>query len=534
LRKSVVVLALLLGLALLVAGCGGEKAATEQVIYYNVGTEPETLDPALMTGIPEFHMTLQMYEGLTRLDADGRPQPACAEDWDVSEDGKEYTFYLRDGLKWSNGDPLTAYDFEFAWLRAMDPEMAADYAYMFDLIEGATAYYSGEGSADDVGIEVIDDKTIKVKLVSGAPYFLDLTAFPTYYPLHQETVKADNEGWHLKPETMIVNGPFKLVKREQGRLEYEPNEHYWDAGAVKADRLVFYTVEDINTELTMFENGEIHMTHTVPGAEIPRLREERPDELHIFPYLGTYYYIFNCAHEPFNDVRVRKALTMAIDRKAIVEEVTQGGEMPAYAFVPPGIADVEEGSDFREVGGDYFEEDLEKAKELLADAGYPNGEGFPPFEILYNTHDMHKIIAEAIMEMWEKNLGIKGITLRNEEWGVYLNSRDEGDFDVARAGWIGDYVEPNTFLDMWKTGGGNNNSNWGDPRYDEIIEQLTKLSEPKDRIPLLHEQEDILMEAMPIMPIYYYTNPMMVSTKLKGYLYLATGALDFKTAYLEE
>lgn len=201
---------------------------------------------------------------------------------------------------------------------------------------------------------------------------------------------------------------------------------------------------------------------------------------------------------------------------------------------PPGVADVEEGSDFREVGGDFFEEDIEKAKQLLAEAGYEDGEGFPAFEILYNTHEMHKIIAEAIMEMWEKNLGITGITLRNEEWKVYLTSRDEGDFDVARAGWIGDYVEPNTFLDMWKTGGGNNNTKWGDPRYDEIISELVTLADPADRMPLMHEQEEILMRDMPIMPIYYYTSPMMVSSNLKGYLYLTTGGLDFKTAYLEE
>jgi len=538
-KKLLPVFALLLVVALL-AGCGGgdkpggEAGADEMVVTYNVGTEPETLDPALMTGIPEFHMTLQMFEGLTRLDSDNRPQPAIATSWDVSDDMTEYTFHLREDAKWSNGDPLTAHDFEFAWKRALDPEMAADYCYMFDLIVGATAAYSGEGSVDDVGVKALDDYTLQVKLVSGAPYFLDLTAFPTYYPLHRPTVEADNEGWHLNPETMIVNGPFKLAKREQGRLEYVPNEYYWDKDKVKLDRLIFTMVEDINTELTMFETGEVHMTHEVPGAEIPRLKQERPDELHIFPYLGTYYYIFNCEREPFNDVRVRKALTMAIDRKAIVEEVTQGGEQPAYAFVPPGLADVAEGSDFRAVGGDFFTEDLEEAKRLLAEAGYPNGEGFPPFEILYNTHEQHKIIAEAIMAMWEENLGIKGITLTNQEWGVYLEARDQGDFDVARAGWIGDYVEPNTFLDMWKTGSGNNNTNWGDERYDEIIRELVTLSDPADRIPLMHEQEEILMRDMPIMPIYYYTNPMMVSTKLKGYLYLTTGGLDFKEAYLEK
>lgn len=537
-KRSLTIIALILGLALIAAGCnggkGGNGAADEMVVTYNVGTEPETLDPALMTGIPEFHMTLQMYEGLTRLDADNHPQPACAESWDISDDQMEYTFHLRDDLKWSNGDPLTAYDFEFAWKRAVDPDMAADYSYMFDLIEGATACYEGEGSPDDIGITVVDDQTIKVKLQSGAPYFLDLTSFPTYYPLHRETVEADNEGWHLKPETTIVNGPFKLEKREQGRLEYVPNEYYWDAGAVKLDRLIFTMVEELNTELTMFENGEVDMTHDVPGPEIPRLKQELPDELNIFPYLGTYYYIFNCSKKPFDDVRVRKALTLALDRKALCEEVTQGGELPAFAYVPPGIADVAEGSDFREVAGDFYEEDVEEAKKLLAEAGYPDGEGFPAFEILYNTHDMHKIIAEAIMEMWEQNLGITGITLTNQEWGTYLTSRDEGDFDVARAGWIGDYVEPNSFLDMWKTGGGNNNTQWGDARYDAIISELVTLADPADRMPLLHEQEEILMRDMPIMPVYYYTSPMMVNSKLKGYLYLTTGGLDFKTAYLED
>ncbi|MEW5785626.1 MAG: peptide ABC transporter substrate-binding protein [Bacillota bacterium] len=535
-KKYALIIAALLAVAMLISGCGGGEQVTEEgmVVRYNVGTEPETLDPALMTGIPESTMLLQMYEGLTRLDADNNPQAAIAESWDVSEDGTEFTFHLREDVKWSNGDPITAHDFVFAWKRALDPELAGDYAYMLYLVEGAEAYNSGEGSVDDIAVTAEDDHTLKVKLVAGAPYFISLTAFPTYYPLHQATVEADNEGWALSVDTMVTNGPFKPVKWAEGTMEYVPNENYWDAGAVQIDRLVFTMVEDESTELTMFETGAIEMTHTLPGPEIPRLKTERPDELHIFPYLGTYYYIFNCEKAPLDDVNVRKALALAIDRQAIVENVTQGGQLPAYAFVPPGIADVAEGSDFREVGGEYITEDIAEAKRLLAEAGYPDGVGFPGFEILHNTSEMHKMIAEAILEMWEQNLGITGITITNQEWGVYLASRDEGAFDVARAGWIGDYVEPNTFLDMWVTGGGNNNSFWGDARYDQIISDLLLISDPAERLPLMHEAEDILMEAMPIMPIYYYTLPSLVSTKLKGYVQLTIGGVDFKNAYLAE
>ena len=532
-----ILVVLTIGAALLTAGCGGggEEVVTEEtVIRYNVGTEPQTLDPALMTGIPESTMLLQMYDGLTRLDADNNPQAAIAESWDISEDGTEFTFHLREDAVWTNGDPLTAADFEFSWKRALDPAMAGDYAYMFYLIEGAEAYNAGEGSADAVAITAVDDYTLKVKLVSGAPYFISLTAFPTYYPLHRATVEADNEGWALSVDTMITNGPYKMVKWAEGQIEYVPNESYWDAGAIKLDRLVFTMVEEQSTELTMFETGEIDMTNTVPGPEIPRLKAERPDELHIFPYLGTYYYIFNCEQAPFDDVNVRKALTMAIDRVAIVETVTQGGQLPAFAFVPFGVADLAEGSDFREAGGDYYTDDVTEAKRLLAEAGYPDGVGFPPFEILHNTSEMHKMIAEAIQEMWTVNLGITGVTITNQEWGVYLDSRDEGAFDVARAGWIGDYVEANTFLDMWKTGGGNNNAFWGDARYDQIIADLLLISDPAERIPLLHEQEDILMEAMPIMPIYYYTLPAMVSTRIDGYVQLTIGGVDFKNAYVVE
>lgn len=532
-KKSVVFVVFCLMLAMILSGCvkvpGSEE---EMVIRYNVGTEPETLDVHLSTGIPEATIMLQNYEGLTRMDAAGNPQPALAKSWVISPDGTEYVFTLRES-KYANGDPLTAHDFVWAWKRALDPELAADYAYMLYPIKGAQAYNEGTGSANDIAIEAVNDLTLKVTLEGPTPYFLSLVAFKTYYPVHRKTVEADSDGWHLKVDTIIGNGPFKLVKWAEGQMEFVPNKNYWDASAVKADRLIFSMVENASTELTMFENGEIHMTNTVPGQEIPRLKAAPNSELKIFPYLGTYYYIFNLEKKPFDDVRVRKALTLAIDRTSIVEKVTQGGQLPAFAFVPPGIAEPD-GSDFRKNGGDYFKEDIAEAKQLLADAGYPDGEGFPAFEILYNTSEAHKMIGEAIQEMWKVNLGIKNVTLTNQEWGTYLTSRDEGDFTVSRAGWIGDYGDPNTFLDMWTTGNGNNNSRFSDAEYDRLVAECLVDSDMTARAKKLHQLEDILMEAMPVMPIYYYTQPAMVSHKLKGYSCIIIGGIDFKTAYIDE
>lgn len=544
--KRFVSLFVILILLLVLAGCALETGGGGE-IRHNLGTEPQTLDTALLTGIPESTVMLQMWEGLTRLDANNDPQAAAAEDWKISEDGTVYTFTLREGLKWANGDPLTASDFEYAWKRALDPKLAGDYAYMLYYIEGAEEYNSqladleeGEEppeelpiSADTIAVKALGENTLEVKLNGPTPYFLALTAFPTYYPLNQEIVEANYEEWAVDIDSIIGNGPFKLNRWELGEMELIPNEYYWDKDAVKLDKLLIYMVEDESTELTMFETGELDVTNSVPGTEIPRLEKEYPDELHIFPYLGIYYYIFNCSREPFDDVRVRKALTFAIDRETIVNDITRGGQIPAYAYVPPAMLGPD-GKDFRKEGGDYFVYNVEKAKELLADAGYPEGKDFPPFEILYNKSEMHKLVGEAIMEMWKNNLGITGITLRQEEWGTYLDSRDEGTFDVSRAGWIADFKEPITFLDMFVTGSGNNNTFWGDKEFDQIVKELTVMDKAEERIPKLHLLEDILMRDMPLAPIYFYTLPMMVNKNVKGYVNLSIGGIDYKSAYVED
>ncbi len=539
-KKLTVLLLVFFFTTLLFSGCAtdsgtGETDGTapdeEMVLTYNVSTEPETMDVHLSTGVPEATIMLQIYEGLTRLNSDSLPELALAESVDISEDDLVYTFHLRDGLVWANGDILTAEDFVFSWKRALDPELAADYAYMLYPIKNAEAYNAGEASADDLMVEALDEKTLQVTLESPTPYFLSLVAFKTYYPLHPGTVSADSEGWHLSADTIVGNGPFKIASWVPGQMDFIPNENYWDSGAVILDRLVFTMIENESTELTMFETGEIDVTYTVPGPEIPRLQET--GELYIFPYFGTYYYIFQVEKPPLDDINVRKALTLAIDRQALVDSVTQGGQLPAYAFVPNGIPEAD-GSDFRDNGGDFFAYDVEEAQRLLAEAGYPDGAGFPSVEILYNTSEMHKLIAEAIQEMWKQNLGIENVTLTNQEWGVYLNTRDEGDFMIARAGWIGDYLDPNTFLDMWTTGNGNNNSRWSNADYDRLVTEARMMDDEIARMEVMHQLEAILMDEMPIAPIYYYTLPMMIKNYVKGYSKAAVGGLDFKSAYIEK
>ncbi|MBO8128627.1 MAG: peptide ABC transporter substrate-binding protein [Peptococcaceae bacterium] len=524
----------------ILAGCGGGQEestgtasgemAEEQVLIHNIGTEPESLDPAKITGIPEGTAVYQLFEGLTRITEDGL-KPAVAESWDVSPDGLTYTFHLRDGAKWNNGDPVTAYDFEYAWKRALNPETECEYAYQLYYVKNGEAYNAGEiTDPDQVGVKALDEKTLEVTLEAPAPYFLSLTSFYTLYPVHKATVEA-NPDWANAPETFVSNGPFNLENWEHhSKLELVKNDTYWDAENVKLDKVILTMVEEQATYLTMWENGEIDTIESPPLADMDRLRAE--GKLQTKPYLGVYYYIFNTEQEPFDDPKVRKALALAIDRKTIVEKITKGGQLPAFALVPPGIPDAEPGSDFREVGGDLFKEDVETAKQLLAEAGYPNGEGLPEITILYNTHEAHKTIAEAIQEMWKTNLGIENVKLTNQEWKVYLNSRDEGDFHVARAGWIGDYADPMTFVDMFVTGGSQNDGRWSNARYDELVETAKNTGDQKVRMEAMHEAEEILMDEMAVMPIYFYTLNVCEQDYVRDVFWDPLGPPHFKSAWI--
>ncbi len=525
---------MVLSVSVLLSGCSSNQPAAPAKVMktsFNAGAEPETLDPAISTGVPESHIQKNLFEGLTRTGEGEKVIPGIAESWTTSTDGKVITFKLRDS-KWSNGDPMTAEDFKYSWLRALAPETASEYSYQLYYIKGAEEYNSKKGTADAVGIKVVDPKTLEVTLVAPTPYFVSLTAFHTLYPVNKKTADA-NPKWSLAADTFVSNGPFKMQEwKHSDQVVMVKNENYWDAKSVKLSELTFKLIEDNKAALTSFESGQLDGTENIPTEDINRLQASKV--LKIAPYIGTYYYRFNVTKKPFDDVRVRKALTMAIDRQLLIDKVVKGGQKPAVAYTPPGMVDVEEGKDYRAVGGAFIKEDVAAAKALLAEAGFPDGKNWPAdVTILYNTNSNHKLIAEAIQNMWKTNLGID-IKLRNEEWAVYLESQKTLNYNISRAGWIGDYSDAMTFMDMFVTGGGNNQTGWSNAEYDKQIKEIAnKTGDQKVRIPAMHAAEKVLMDEMPIMPIYFYTNPFVMKDNIKGVFRSSLGPIDYKLATVE-
>ncbi|HMM22906.1 MAG TPA: peptide ABC transporter substrate-binding protein [Selenomonadales bacterium] len=527
-------LALIFAASMLLAGCGGGAGqSSEKLLRTANGAEPETLDPRLAIGTPEGIVLRQIFEGLCTQDKNGDPVPGQAEKWEISADGLTYKFFLRPGLKWSNGDPLTAKDFEFAWKTLLSPEFGSKYAEQLYYLKNGAAYNKGTAKADDVGVKAIDDRTLEVKLEKPTPYFLFLTSFWSYFPVPQKVVEA-NPKWHADAKTLVGNGPFKAVNwAHTDKIELVKNENYWNKGVVKLDKIMISLSENNKTVLDMFENKQLDTAEVVPPlSEVPRLLKE--DKLKTGPYIGNYYYCINVTKPPFDNVKVRKAFALAIDRKAIVEQITKAGELPALAWAPNGFTDAKPGEDFRKVGGDYFKDnDIATAKQLLAEAGYPDGKGLPPITILYNTAESHKVIAEAIQEMWKKNLGVN-VNITNQEWKVYLASRSTGDYQLARSAWIGDYLDPMTFMDTLTSKNGNNHTRWGNAEYDRLVQQVAQMSSDQAvRMKAMHDAEKILMDDMPVLPIYFYVNRYLESPNVKGVIHDALGAVYYREATIE-
>ena len=507
---------------MVLSACSGDKntpvseGTKNQILHYGNGTEPAGLDPHIVTGVPEHHLILALFEGLVSPNPKTlEPEAGMAESWQISKDQKTYTFKLGKDRKWSNGDAFTAADMVYSWKRILSPALGAEYAYMLFPVVNAEKYNKGElKDFSQVGIKALDEHTLQVTLHSPTPYFLSLLFHYSTWPVHKATIekfgKIDqpNTDW-TRPGNLVGNGPFKLKTWEVNKiLVVEKNANYWDAGKVALKEIHFYPVENQAAEERMFRSGQLHITSTVPQDKIEVYKEKNPELIHINPYLGTYYFRVNVTKKPFTDVRVRKAFAMAIDRKAIVEKVTKGGEMPSLTFVPPDTAGY--------TSENRLTEDVEAAKKLLAEAGFPNGQGFPAIELLYNTSEGHQKIAQALQQMWKQNLGVE-VTLTNQEWKVYLETQKNLEYNISRAGWIGDYADPNTFMDMFVTGGGNNQTGWSNKKYDELIAQAARTADQGARYKLFQEAEKLLLEEMPILPIYTYTNKALISPDVKGW-----------------
>lgn len=506
-RHWIAILALLI--AFLTSALPLSSGAEEQVFRINNMVEPESLDPGVVTGVPEHRILSNLFEGLTTTDPkDLSPRPGMAASWTVSKDGLVYTFKLRDA-RWTDGTPVTAHDFIYAWERVLNPKMAAKYAQQLFYVKNGEDYNKGRVTDfSQVGVKALNDHTLQVTLRCPTAYFLDLTSFYTLYPVPRRAIEAHGKDW-AKPGNILSNGPFRLVSWvPQKEVFLEKNPQHWDAANSKLQKVVFIPTDDVNTAFKQFLAGESDWVPQVPTAQIDSARG-RP-EFYVSPYLGTYYFRFNVTKPPVNDVRVRKALSMAVDRESLTKFVTKAGQIPSSAFVPAGMRGYEG------VKGLPF--DVSAARRLLAEAGYPEGKGFPRTELLYNTNELHRVITQAVQQMWKDNLGIQ-VDLVNVEWKVYLARQSSLDYQVSRSGWIGDYVDPNTFLDMWITGGGNNQTGWSNKRYDDLISQAAcKIVNAKDRMRALQEAEKIfVVDEVPIMPLFTYVNTGMLSRRVQGW-----------------
>ncbi len=520
-------------------GGGKTEAPKEQVFRFNLHSNPPTLDPGLSQDTVAHAVLNGLFEGLTRSSENGEAVPGTAEKWEISPDGTKYTFHLRKDAKWSNGDPVTAEDFEFSWKRVLDPktEPAPPYAYQLYYIKGAEAYNTGQSTdPSSVAIKAVDANTLEVELEHSTPYFLSLLSFQTYLPVHSSV--KDNPKWASEASTIVSNGPFKISEwKQQSSLEMVKNEHYYDKDDIKFTKVQMSMVADSGSELNMYETDQIDYagmpTGRVPNEQIPILKETKPDELEIKGVASTYYYLFNNQQEPFNNVNIRKALSMAIDRQLIVDKVTLGGQLPAFGIVPPGITGLK--GEFRnEHKDDFFTENIEEAKALLQKGlGELGLSAMPEFTLAYNNDENHKKVAEAVADMWSKNLGVK-VKIENQEWGVFLKNRTALNYQMARSGWSSDYNDPMSFIDLYTTGSGNNDIGYSNPEFDKLVREAKQSLDNKERMELMAKAERMMIEQdQAILPLYYYTGVGLKKPYLKNVFIDYQGMINYSRGYFE-
>ena len=537
------------------AEAAAETTATGSGFTVQLGPNPETLDPALNSAVDGANTIITIFEPLLLIDENNDVIPGQAESYDVSEDGLTWTFHMRDGLKWSDGSDLTAKDFEYSFKRMADPNTAAPYAATavgmiagFDEAQGNPDPETGEPTTDPNpdALQVVaseDGKTLTVTLSYPCSYFDKLAAFAALSPVQEATVEANGDGWCTSPDTFVCNGPYMITDwTPSERIVLSKNPNYvggWDSSKIVSDNITLLLLEDSSASYAAYNSGEAQLVKDVPTDEIPSLtKAEDGGDFYVDSILGTYYISLNDQREPFTDVRVRKALSLAIDRDYVANVIMQGTYSPAYNMVGPGIVDAEEGTMFIDnanggepyIGEDY-EADLEEAKSLLAEAGYPNGEGFPTITYSANDAGYHIPVAEYLQQAW----GELGITMNIDkvDWASFLPLRRAGDYDISRNGWVMDYNDASNMLELFTTGNGNNDGKYSNPEFDAAIE-ASKVADKTVHYEQLHKAEDILMEDMGCIPVAYYNDFWLQSPSLKGTWHSPYGYWYLQYGYIEE
>ena len=534
-RVLVAILAMALVAAPAFAAGKPEEVVAESKLTFALQSEPDGYDPGITNNSFASPFMTQLFEGLVTYNAAGEIVPGNAESWTISPDGKVYTFALRKNLKWSNGKPLTAKDYQYSLLRVLDPATGARFADMLTVyVVGAEEYYAGTGSKEAVGIKVLNDYSLQISLKEPAPYYLGILAMWVYSPVNQEAVQASPERWTMDPATFVSNGPFKVASIKMGEgLVLQKNEHYWNAANVRISEINFRFILEPATALSAFEKGEIDGFREVPASDIPRLRTSS-DALHILPSFGTTFYDVNNTKAPYSDPKVRKALALALDRDELINNVLQAPSTPTMALVSPGY--VFNGVDFTEAHKKYgfsAKADVEQARKLLAEAGFPNGAGFPELELSYYTNATVKKMVEAMQQMWEKNLNIK-VKIAVEDWAIYYARIQKMDYDVGAMGWGGDYLHPMTFLQLFTSNSTNNHVGYKNPEYDDLISRAINETDPAKAVVLMHQAEDIFVRDLPVISLYSRSLSIMMAPYVKDWTFTALANLYFKDAYIEK
>lgn len=529
---------------LMIAGCGGDdtdrfpvKISPEvhddgtAVLRRGNGAEPESLDPHQARSVPAANILRDLYEGLVALSPDGELEPGGAESWQISDDKLTYTFKLREAARWSNGEPVTASDYVYALRRSVDPATGSPYAQLHAPIVNATAIIDGDKPPDSLGVEALDDHTLEIRLKAATPYFLGTLAHASSYPVYRPAVEEYGAAF-TRPGNAVTNGAYVMADwRVNAEIGIERNTEYWDNAETAIDRVEYYPITDVNSALSRYQAGELDWTSTVPISQLETVGEHIPGQLRTVPSLGVYYYGYNVRRAPFKDSpELRQALSMAIDRQVIVNKITRGDEVPAYGWIPPVVRG------YQGVRFDWAtlsdDDRKARARELYHEAGYSDANPLE-VEFRYNTNDGHRKIASVVAAMWREVLGAR-VTLRNEEWKVFLqNVREGSDTQIYRAGWIGDYNDPNTFFEVLNSHFGLNGTGYDSDRYDTLQQRAAHMPRGKERTRVMHAAEARLLADNPVIPIYFYTSKMLLKPYVEGFKGNALGAYYSKDLRIE-